>query len=505
MADETNIDPKKQQWPNKGRIDYFDGETVLDTGGSFEDTMTIGYRQRDKVQSEYELRIQQLGVALRDGFSDDESPTEDSEDGGDVSPSDETSPSTSGGIGGRPDFIPEKDWEIVLKYCDGVNVDPYLIAAMGKQETQWGKAGLGKKGYTLGMGATESGNVSYMAGLESQVKEVASRLKALKDCAGHMLGEQLDEIESPWTGHKGSMGATKGPRDLVWIQTGAKPGGKMAGRGVAGKRPWSKDNGVYGYHTGHLKHWYTNVKKVYLELKETVGTAGVNIGPGAVGSGKDVTQSEAQKFYDELYKLVQDGDISVNNKARKNDIKNGNISLALVQVLLYITQVKKVKMQIGCLNSGHPVISSGGGVGRHKYCNAFDASRVNGHHIETKKGLDEFKKVVDALAEISSNGTGNNGWEFFGPTSLCAYYKKKDKKKVPMMCKWISGHTNHIHVGLPKKFFPKNYMNTLWDDKSYEPKTEGTKFYSSLVWDKFSEYEEAIGRTTATISRNIMR
>lgn len=70
----------------------------------------------------------------------------------------------------RPNFISETDWQLVTSICQRYNVDPYLIAAIGKHETQWGTAGAGKIGWILGYGYFPGSTVKEKyKGLENQV------------------------------------------------------------------------------------------------------------------------------------------------------------------------------------------------------------------------------------------------------------------------------------------------------------------------------------------------
>jgi len=84
----------------------------------------------------------------------------------------------------KPGFIPDADWTLVLHYAKHYNIDPYLIAAMGKHETQWGTAGAGRVGYHLGWGvfsgspywppgAPRSGEAQ---GLENQLKKGGAQI-----------------------------------------------------------------------------------------------------------------------------------------------------------------------------------------------------------------------------------------------------------------------------------------------------------------------------------------
>jgi len=71
----------------------------------------------------------------------------------------------------RPDFIPESDWQLVVRYCENYNITPYLIAAIGWHETHWGKLGAGRYGWILGYGYFAGSTVKEKyKGLENQLK-----------------------------------------------------------------------------------------------------------------------------------------------------------------------------------------------------------------------------------------------------------------------------------------------------------------------------------------------
>jgi hypothetical protein len=58
---------------------------------------------------------------------------------------------------GRPAFIPLDDWKLVVSWAAYYEIDPYLYGSIGKHETQWGRAGMGKQGWYLGYGCPRSG------------------------------------------------------------------------------------------------------------------------------------------------------------------------------------------------------------------------------------------------------------------------------------------------------------------------------------------------------------
>ena len=71
----------------------------------------------------------------------------------------------------KPDFIPEVDWALVLKYANNFENEPYLIAAIGWHETHWGKLGAGRIGFILGYGYWPGSTVKEKyKGLVNQLK-----------------------------------------------------------------------------------------------------------------------------------------------------------------------------------------------------------------------------------------------------------------------------------------------------------------------------------------------
>lgn len=67
---------------------------------------------------------------------------------------------------------------LAVKYGQQYGVDPKLLLAIAKHETNYGALGLGRSGYTLGYGATDSGNLSQYAGVENQYSNGARTLAA---------------------------------------------------------------------------------------------------------------------------------------------------------------------------------------------------------------------------------------------------------------------------------------------------------------------------------------
>lgn len=75
-----------------------------------------------------------------------------------------------------PGGIPDADWAKAKAYGQKYGVDPLLLVAIGFQETNWGKAGLGRQGLILGVGAYDSGPVYTWRGLDKQLDQGAKIL-----------------------------------------------------------------------------------------------------------------------------------------------------------------------------------------------------------------------------------------------------------------------------------------------------------------------------------------
>ena len=78
---------------------------------------------------------------------------------------------------------------LAQKYGQQYGVDPGVLLAIAKHETQFGEAGLGRKGLTLGYGAFDSGPTMKWAGPENQYRAGAERLsewgvKGINDITG---------------------------------------------------------------------------------------------------------------------------------------------------------------------------------------------------------------------------------------------------------------------------------------------------------------------------------
>lgn len=74
--------------------------------------------------------------------------------------------------------VPVKDADYAIAAGKKYGVDPVLLVAIGRWETDWGKKGLGKKGLVLGVGAYDSGPVYTWRGVAAQTDQGAKILAA---------------------------------------------------------------------------------------------------------------------------------------------------------------------------------------------------------------------------------------------------------------------------------------------------------------------------------------
>ena len=81
--------------------------------------------------------------------------------------------------GGTPDWLPVGDSFWVDLYCVNYDVNPYLIMAIGQEETSWGTQGWGRYGYHLGVGCygPNQADEAYK-GLPAQLHWACNALKA---------------------------------------------------------------------------------------------------------------------------------------------------------------------------------------------------------------------------------------------------------------------------------------------------------------------------------------
>jgi len=81
--------------------------------------------------------------------------------------------------GDRVKWIPVEDWDTVTSLCAYYDINPYIIAAIGWHETQWGRLGAGRSGFHLGVGVPND-NTMYpqFQGVYNQVNWAAKKIKA---------------------------------------------------------------------------------------------------------------------------------------------------------------------------------------------------------------------------------------------------------------------------------------------------------------------------------------
>lgn len=88
------------------------------------------------------------------------------------------SPTPSGGStapgAGAMRGVSAADWHLVQTIGQKYGVDPYILVAIGLHETQWGTAGAGRQGYTLGVGVPDGGGLqTQYQGLSAQLDQAA--------------------------------------------------------------------------------------------------------------------------------------------------------------------------------------------------------------------------------------------------------------------------------------------------------------------------------------------
>lgn len=77
-----------------------------------------------------------------------------------------------------PGGIPMKDWRLAQRIARKHRVDPLVLVAIGKIETDWGRLGDGRKGNILGVGSFDSGSSYKWAGVRNQLKKGAELLQS---------------------------------------------------------------------------------------------------------------------------------------------------------------------------------------------------------------------------------------------------------------------------------------------------------------------------------------
>ena len=87
--------------------------------------------------------------------------------------------------------VPPDFWVEAVKVGKTYGVDPYLLAAIGKHETMYGTAGLGRKGLSMGYGAYDAGAVFTW---QDKPGEFTNQLTAVaKKLAAQFKGDVTEE------------------------------------------------------------------------------------------------------------------------------------------------------------------------------------------------------------------------------------------------------------------------------------------------------------------------
>lgn len=111
----------------------------------------------------------------------------------------DTTGATGGtGFGGKgtPGGISNSDWTLAKTYGHLYGVDPLILVAIGFEETDWGRTGLGKQGLILGVGAYDSGPTFKWKGLNAQLSEGA---KLLSQHGVHTIQDVMQGKADFWT------------------------------------------------------------------------------------------------------------------------------------------------------------------------------------------------------------------------------------------------------------------------------------------------------------------
>ena len=99
------------------------------------------------------------------------------------------------GSGPGPGGISSGDWAKVQTYAGVKQIDPLVLVAIGKHETNWGQAGDGRLGNVLGVGSYDSGSTYKFAGIDGQLAE-GTRL--LASWGVHTIGDITAGKAADW-------------------------------------------------------------------------------------------------------------------------------------------------------------------------------------------------------------------------------------------------------------------------------------------------------------------
>jgi murein DD-endopeptidase MepM/ murein hydrolase activator NlpD len=147
------------------------------------------------------------------------------------------------GSGPGPGGISAEDWAKVQTYANAKQIDPLVLVAIGKQETNWGQAGDGRLGNVLGVGSYDSGSTYKYAGIDGQLGE-GSRL--LASWGVHTIGDITAGKATDWA------------TDPGWESGVAQWYGRLGGTGQAAATvaaPVSCDTAVSAAAAGGAVAW----------------------------------------------------------------------------------------------------------------------------------------------------------------------------------------------------------------------------------------------------------
>jgi len=81
------------------------------------------------------------------------------------------------------EILSQNDWAWVYEYCNRNKVNPLLVVAIGWHETHWGRLGMGKYGYHLGISCWVRNNTQYENDLK---KGLVDRESYSRVSSGHL-------------------------------------------------------------------------------------------------------------------------------------------------------------------------------------------------------------------------------------------------------------------------------------------------------------------------------
>ena len=178
-----------------------------------------------------------------------------------------------------PGGIPRTDWRMVKSIASRYGVDPLLLVAIGKIETDWGRLGDGRNGNVLGVGSYDTGSSYQWAGLRNQLRKGSELLKSWG-------ATTLDAV----VGGKASSWAT----DPGWESAVASKYREIATPHWARNAQVVGDDDAGGGGTSGGISWTTKGGRVGKKTRLPEGTTFFKSGAGVrVNKGRIVARTEA--------------------------------------------------------------------------------------------------------------------------------------------------------------------------------------------------------------------